>query len=179
MQEKCKEQRKLLFIPFDTESIDTVDRKYLYEALEKRLPTYSFAVGDFFSRVHEKIAFIYREIHQSRSLCDVALNNVFFFPADSCFAIYFAVILQYAFDGSEDGVYLKTRFDVSLFYLNRLKSKQLKIEDVIREILFADDALIAARREITLQRLVDRVAESFSVFRLKKTELRLQRKTHH
>ena len=39
------------------------------------------------------------------------------------FAIYFVALLQHALNGYEDGIYLRTRFDGSLFNLKRLKSK--------------------------------------------------------
>lgn len=41
----------------------------------------------------------------------------YFVLAHTRFIIYFAVLLQYAFHGSEDGIYLKTKFDGSLYHL--------------------------------------------------------------
>ena len=41
--------------------------------------------------------------------------------APTLFAINFAALLQHAFDGNEDEIYLRTRFDGSLFNLKRLK----------------------------------------------------------
>ena len=66
-----------------------------------------------------------------------------FVLAPTLFAIYFAALLQHAFDGIEDGIHLRTRFDGSLFNLKRLKSKQLTTEVLIRSLLLADDAVIA------------------------------------
>ena len=43
--------------------------------------------------------------------------------APTLFAIYFAALLQQAYDGNEDGIYLRTRIDGSLFNLKRLKSE--------------------------------------------------------
>lgn len=67
------------------------------------------------------------------------------------FAIYFAASLQHDFDGSEDGVYLKTRFEASLFNLKRLTSKTRTTEELIIEFLFADDPTIEAHSKIELQ----------------------------
>ena len=55
-----------------------------------------------------------------------------FVLAPTLFAIYFAAVLQHAFDGSEDGIYLRTRFDGSLFNLKRIKPKRLTTEVLIR-----------------------------------------------
>ena len=55
LQDKCREQRKPLFITFLdlTKAVDTVSRKSLYKVLENRLSTYPFAGNRFCSRVHE------------------------------------------------------------------------------------------------------------------------------
>ena len=87
-------------------------------------------------------------------------------PGTHPFAIYFAVLLQHAFDGNEDGIYHRTRIDGSLFNLKRLKSKRLTTEVLIRELLFADDAAIVTHSEIELQRLVHRLAEACDIFGL-------------
>ena len=77
--------------------------------------------------------------------------------APTFFAIYFAALLQHAFDGNKDGIYLRTRFDGLLLNLKRLQSKRLTTEMFVRELLFADDAAIATHSETELQRLVDRL----------------------
>ena len=55
LQEKCREQRKPLFITFAdlTKVFDTVSRKSLYKVLAKSVATYPFAVNHFFSQGHE------------------------------------------------------------------------------------------------------------------------------
>ena len=70
--------------------------------------------------------------------------------ASTLFSICFAALLQHAFGGNEDGIYLRTRLGGSLFYLQRLKLKRLKTEVLIRELLFADDAVIVMHSEIEL-----------------------------
>ena len=86
--------------------------------------------------------------------------------APTLFAIYFAALFQHAFDGKEDGLYRRTRFNGSLFNLKRLKSKRLTTEVLIRGLLFADDAAIATHSEIELQRLAGRLAEACDLFGL-------------
>ena len=63
-------------------------------------------------------------------------------------------------DGNEDGIFLRTRLDISLINLKILKSKRLTTEVLIRELLFTDDAVIATHSAIELQRLVHRLAEA-------------------
>ena len=95
--------------------------------------------------------------------------------APTLFAIYFAALLQHAFDGNKDGIYLRTRSDGCLFNLKRLKSKRLTIEVFIRELHFTDDAAIATHSEIELQRQIDCLTEACDLFGLtisrKKTEV--------
>ena len=43
--------------------------------------------------------------------------------APTLFAIHFAALLQHAFDRNEDGIYLRTRFERSIFNLKRVNSK--------------------------------------------------------
>ena len=88
--------------------------------------------------------------------------------APTLFAIFFAALLQHAFGGNEDGIYLRPRFDGSLFNLKKKpphqKSKRLTTEVLIRELLFSDAAAIVTHSKIEFQRLVDRLAEACNVF---------------
>ena len=75
------------------------------------------------------------------------------------FAIYIDA-LQHAFGENDDGIYLRTRFNRSLFNLKRLKSKRLTAEVLIREFLLADDVVIVTYIQNELQRLVDSLVEA-------------------
>ena len=46
--------------------------------------------------------------------------------APTLFGIFFSLLLSYAFNQSEDGVYLHTRSDGSLYNLRRLRAKTTK-----------------------------------------------------
>ena len=91
------------------------------------------------------------------------------------FEIYFAVLLHYAFRNSEDGVYMRTRLDGSLFNLGRLRAKKRTMEALIKDLLFADDAALTAHSNEGLQSLMDRLARACELFGLtisiKKTEV--------
>ena len=56
------------------------------------------------------------------------------------------MMLQRALDDldDEDGVYIRYRTDGSLFNLRRLQAHTKTLEQLIRELLFADDAALLA-----------------------------------
>lgn len=95
--------------------------------------------------------------------------------APTLFGIFFSLLLSYAFSQSEDGVYLHTRSDGSLFNLARLRARSKIRRVLIREMLFADDAALTALSEEALQNLVTRLAHACREFgltiSLKKTNI--------
>ena len=95
--------------------------------------------------------------------------------APTLFGIFFSLLLCYAFRDSEDGVFLHSRSDGGLFNLARLRAKTKVRRVLIREMLFADDAGLAAHTEEALQRLIDRFADACCEFgltiSLKKTQV--------
>ena len=62
--------------------------------------------------------------------------------APTLFGVIFSLLLSYAFSQSEDGVYLHTRSDGHLFNLALLRAKTKVRKVLIRELLFADDAVL-------------------------------------
>ena len=58
------------------------------------------------------------------------------------FGIFFALLLRHAFGTSQEGIYLQTRSDSSLFNLACLKARTKVHEALIRDMLFADDAAV-------------------------------------
>lgn len=79
---------------------------------------------------------------------------------------------------SEEGVYLHTRSDGSLFNLERLRAKTKVRKVLIRELLFADDAALTAHTEAALQELISCFAQACTEFDLmisiKKTNILAQ-----
>ena len=78
--------------------------------------------------------------------------------APALFGIFFSLLLSYAFSKYEDVVYLHTRSDGGLFNLARLRAKTKVRKVLLKKLLLADDAALAAHAEEALQRLVDCLA---------------------
>ena len=86
--------------------------------------------------------------------------------APTLFGILFSLLLSYALRESEEGIYLHTRSDGSLFNLARLRAKTKVRKVLVREMLFADDAAIPAHTETALQELINCFAHACSQFSL-------------
>ena len=84
--------------------------------------------------------------------------------APTLFGIFFAVMLKHAFGTSTEGVSLHTRSDGRLFNLSRLKAKTKVRKALIRDMLFADDAALAAHTEQELQSLMDNFSRASQAF---------------
>ena len=95
--------------------------------------------------------------------------------APTLFGIYFAALLRHAFQDTQDGIYIRTRQDGSLYNLARLKAKTRTTEVLIQELLYADDAAIVAHDNETLQQMMNKLSEACKLFSLtisvKKTEI--------
>jgi hypothetical protein len=83
--------------------------------------------------------------------------------AHTLFGIFFSLLLRYAFHESDDGIFLHTRSNGNLFKLLHLRAKTRVHRVLIREIRFADDAVIAMHSEESLQRLISRFADACRV----------------
>ena len=65
-----------------------------------------------------------------------------------------------------DGIYIRFRTDGSLFNLRRLLGRTKTIEELITELLFADDCALLAHAEEALQHIVNRFSDSAKNFGL-------------
>ncbi|CAH1249728.1 Hypp8672 [Branchiostoma lanceolatum] len=178
LQEKCREQNKGLYITFVdlSKAFDTVSRKGLWEILERLGCPPKFL--NMVIQLHEQ------QRGQVRSSNDLSEH----FPvsngvkqgcvlAPTLFTIFFSMMLQQATEdlGDEDGIYIRYRTDGSLFNLRRLQAHTKTLEQLIRELLFADDAALVAHTEPAMQRVTSCFAEAAKLFglevSLKKTEV--------
>ncbi|XP_037774604.1 uncharacterized protein LOC119571296, partial [Penaeus monodon] len=167
--EKCREQRRPLYIALLdlTKAFDLVSRNGLFTLLQKiGMPPQAPEDDNIF---HEDMqgtvqydGFLLGPIsNQERGETRVRTRS------DTLWNLL-SLLLSYAFSQSEDGVYIHTRSDGSLFKLARLRAKTKVRQVLIREMLFADDAALTAHSEEALQRLINcfahacRVVEDFA-----------------
>ena len=174
LQEKSREQRKPLYIVFIdlTKAFDLIGRKGLFTLLQR--------IGwppnllRMISSIHEDI----------QGTVEYDGSASYPFPIKSgmkkgcVLAPTLLHLLSYTFSQSEDGVYLHTRSDGSLFNLACLRAKAKVWKALIREMLFADDATLTPHSASALQRLISSFAHACSEFgvtiSLKKTNILVQ-----
>ena len=98
--------------------------------------------------------------------------------APTLFFIFFSIMLLEAKEDLPDGIYIRLQTDGSLFNLRRLLARTKTIEELLTELLFADDCTHLAHTEETLQHIVNRFSDAAKNFGLtisrKKTEVLYQ-----
>ena len=100
--------------------------------------------------------------------------------APTLFSIFFSMMLKQAMEGLDgnNAVYISYRLNSSLFNLRRLQAHPNTLEQLFRDLLFADDAALVTHTESFLQRLASCFAEAAQVFglevSLKKTQVLYQ-----
>ncbi len=179
LQEKCREQNKGLFATFVdlTKAFDIVSRSGLWLILER--------LG-----CPPKFLQMVIQLHENQR-GQIRLNGDLSEPfpitngvkqgcvlAQTLFSIFFSMMLKKAMevlDDDDDGVYVRYRMDGSLFNLRRLQAHTKTLEQLILDLLFADDAALVAHTEQALQRLTSCFADACRLFglevSLKKTEV--------
>ena len=156
-----------------TKAFDTVCRPALYKVLESIgcPPTLLSLIISFHEEMTACIQFDGSTSNSFSVNSGVKQGCVL---APTLFGIYFAALLRHAFLDSQDGIYIRTREDGSLYNLARLKSKRYTTEALIKDLLYADDAAIVAHDNDTLQHMMNNLSEACKLFSLtisvKKTE---------
>ena len=93
--------------------------------------------------------------------------------ACTLFSIFFSIMLLEAKEDLPDSIYICFRTDGNFFYLQHLLACTNTIEELITELLFADDCSLLAHMEEALQHIINHfsdAAKSFSLtISLKKT----------
>ena len=167
LQEKCREQRRPLFIAFIdlTKAFDLVSRRGLFNLLEKIgcPPKLLSVISSFHNNMKGTVNYdgatsVPFDIHSGvKQGCVLA---------PTLFSIFFSMMLSYAFNTSTEGVFLHTRADGKLFNLARLRAKTKVRHVVIREMLFADDAALVTYTMEDLQQLIDKLSHACKEFGL-------------
>ncbi|CAH1226359.1 CD209 [Branchiostoma lanceolatum] len=176
LQEKCREQNMPLYIAFIdlTKAFDMVSRDGLFKILPKIgcPPKLQSLIESFHTNMKGTVLYSGNLSEPFDIRGGVKQGCVL---APTLFGIFFALLLKQAFGTATEGIYLRTRSDGRLFNLNRLKAKTKVRESLIRDLLFADDAGLAAHTEQGLQSLMDRFSRACNDFgliiSLKKTEV--------
>ena len=179
IQEKCREQNIGLYAAFVdlTEAFDTVSRDGLWKILARLGCPPKFLT--ILRRLHEG--------HQGQVKHSGSLSGSFPFSngvkqvcvlAPRSFSIFFSNMLREAKENLSDGIYIRFRTDGSIFNLRRLLARTKTIEELITELLFADDCARLAHTEEALQHIVNRFSDAAKNFdltiSLKKTEVLYQ-----
>ncbi len=80
------------------------------------------------------------------------------------FALFFSVMLKYAFADVESSVKFQFRTSGGLFNLQRFKAKTRLRTSIIRDVLFADDSVLVATSFEEAQQLLDRFSAACKAF---------------
>ena len=80
--------------------------------------------------------------------------------APTLFSIFFSIMLRETKEDLPDGIYIRFRTDDSLFNLRRLLARTKTIEELITELLFANDCALLAHTEEALQYIVNRFSDA-------------------
>jgi hypothetical protein len=169
LQEKSREQRVPLYMAFVdlTKAFDFVDRGSLFAVLKKAgcPPTLLALIESFHNGMQARVQFdgelsdefpIKRGVKQGCVL------------APTLFGIYFSYLLQMTDKHLHQscGVSLLTRGDGNFFNLARFKARSLTEKFVIKELLYADDAVLCASSPEDLQLMLNHFAVSCRRFGL-------------
>ena len=88
------------------------------------------------------------------------------FLAPMLFGTVFGLLLKHVLDITTEGIYFRTRSDDRLFNLTRLRAKTKVCKDLIRGMLFSDDAAVATHTQEELQSLTDCFSQACKDFGL-------------
>ncbi|XP_037780222.1 uncharacterized protein LOC119576642 [Penaeus monodon] len=178
LQEKCREQNKGLYVTFVdlTKAFDTVSRKGLWMIMERLgcPPKFLSMVIQLHSDQHGQVR-LNSDLFEPFPIVNGVKQGCVLAP--TLFSIFFSMMLKQATEDLDDdeAVYIRYRLDNSLFNLRRLHAHTKTLEQLIRDLLFADDAALVAHTERALQRLTSCFAEAAQLFGLevsmKKTEV--------
>ena len=161
LQEKCREQRRPLFIAFIdlTKASDLVSRQGLFNLLEKIgcPPKLLSVISSFHNNMKGTVNYDGATSEPFEIHSGVKQGCVL---APTLFSIFFSMMLSHAFKTSTEGVFLHTRADGKLFNLARLRANTKVRHVVIREMLFGDDAALVTHTMEDLQQLIDRLSHA-------------------
>ena len=86
--------------------------------------------------------------------------------ADVTFNSHLSGILTRAFKNCYQDFPLRFRISGKVLNIRRLNTKSEKFVELIRELLYADDALFFAHRQTDMQHIIDQFSPAYDAFRL-------------
>ena len=148
-----------------TKAFDMVSRTGLFKLLEKIEcpPKLLSIIASFHVNMHGTISFD-GDISEPFKIDSGVKQGCVLAP--TLFGIFFSLMLTYAFGTASDGIYWHTRHDGKLFNLKRLRAKTKVTCVLIREMLFADDAVLVSNIKEGIQYLMDRLSKACNEFAL-------------
>ena len=180
VQEKCLEQNLEIYsVIIDlTKAFDTVNREALWDVLARYGCPPKFIqiirlfhvdmTGQVLSNGEKSDPFsISNGVKQGCVLALVLFN------------LFFTCVLRQAVGNMDKGVYVRFRYDGSVFDLRRLSAKTKTLNSLIQEALFADDCTLMAHKPGDLQAMLNSFSDASKQFGLTislgKTEVLFQR----
>ena len=166
LQEKCREQHMPLYIAFIdlTKAFDLISRDGLFKVLPKIgfPPTLQSMIESFHTDTKGTVQFngSFSEPFEIRSGFKQGCVLV-----PMLFGTFFGLLLKHVLDTTE-GIYFRTRSDDRLFNLARLRTNTKVRKDLIRDMLFADDAAVVTHTQEELLSLMDSFSQACKDFRL-------------
>jgi len=167
LQEKCQEQYNDLYTSFIdlTKAFDTVCRDGLWKIMAK------YGCPDKFITMVRQLhdGMLARVLHDGDLSESFAVTNG---AKQGCvlgpilFIMLFSAVLHCAFTDSQDGIRIRYRTDGKLFNLRRLSAKTKVKEEVIRDLLYADDSALNTSAADKMQRSLDRLSTACDDFGL-------------
>ena len=174
--EKVREKKHEMYMVFVdlTKAFDTVNRTALWRVLQKLgIPENMLRVIVSFHEGMKANVVSNGELSDSFGVTNGTKQGCVMAPV--LFALYFSVMLKYAFAGTEDGIRIQFRTSGGLFNHRRFNARTLTRTCIIRDLLFADDAALVATSREGAQRLMDRFSAACKAFGLtisiRKTEV--------
>ena len=167
LQEKCREQHMPWYVAFIdlTKAFDLVSRDGQFKILPKIgcPPKLQSMIESFHTDTKGTVQFNGSSSEPFEIHGGVKQGCVL---APTLFGIFFGMLLKHAFDTTTEGIYLRTRSDVRLFNLARLRAKTKVRKVLIRDMLFTDDAAVVTHTQEELQSLMDCFSQACKYFGL-------------
>ena len=165
--EKVREKNQELYMVFVdlTKAFDTVNRAALWKILKKLgIPDTMLKVIASFHDGMKASVVSNGDTSESFEVTNGTKQGCVMAPI--LFALFFSVMLKYAFSDISAGVKFQFRTSGGIFNQQRFKAKTLLRWQIIRDLLFADDAALVATSLEEAQLLVDRFSAACKAFGL-------------